>query len=733
MAGQWGGDVAEWVQGTVAEEGAERSWWRARAEAGLAAQRRNFFLWSPLWLMSGIAIYFALPREPPPLAFAAIAAILALLAFGMKARRGLPARILVLALIGFCLIKARTEWVSEPMLRAPTGEALLSGAVEDFEMRGHRRAVAIVRITGLEGDGVTLVPTRARVTMTGARSLRPGQLIKAKAQLFPLPTPVVPGGYDYGRTLWFEGIGATGRLYGEVTAEGTDPSWLLRFQAGLEDLRGAIGARIRAVLPGERSGVAEAMITGERGTIPRDVNDSLQASGLAHILSISGLHMSLVAGLSFWLVRALLALSPTLASSYPIKKWAAVAGLAMGLVYLLLASASVATERSYIMLAVMFIAILADRPALSMRNLAIAALIILVVFPEAALTASLQMSFLAVMGLLAFHEVWSGWLARKGETGHGVIHRAATFLWRAFCVAAFTSLAAGGMSSIAAAYHFGRLSPYSLIANLLAVPAMSVVMTAGMASVLTMPFGLEALPLRVMDAGLLWVQSVSDWVVSLPGAQGRIPTLPLAPALLLTLAAVVLCLTRGLMRLAALPLAGIALLVAAFFALRPDVYVDPTAKNVVIRGDSGELVPAQPRRGRFAVSQWLKVDGDGAEPAEAARRAGWTCEGVICRAAVKGRRILYLTKEKPAMTIPCAEADIIIAAFPLRSRCRSVPLRIDRFSVWRSGAHALHIDDGAIRIETARGEQGSRPWTIFPEPRRKDTSRGSGQGAWFKP
>lgn len=724
--------MADLVQGTVAEESTERTPWRDRAQAILAAQRGNFFPWSPVWLMAGIAVYFALPREPQPLAFAVIAAILALLVFSIRAKRGVAARILLLALIGFCLIKARSEWVSAPMLRAPTGEALLTGVVEDFERRGAKRAVAILRIVGLTGKGVTRIPGRVRVTMTGAAPLRPGQVITAKAQLFPLPTPVVPGGYDYGRSLWFDGIGATGRLYGDVTMAGSDPSWLLRFRAGLEDMREAIGARIRAVLPAERSGVAEAMITGERGTIPRDVNDSLQASGLAHILSISGLHMSLVAGFTFWLVRALLALSPTLATAYPIKKWAAVAGLAMGFAYLLLASASVATERSYIMLAVMFIAILVDRPALSMRNLAIAALIILVVFPEAAITASLQMSFLAVMGLLAIHDVWNRWLPRTEGSGQSVIQRAASFLWRAFCAAALTSLAAGGMSSIAAAYHFGRLSPYGLIANLLALPAMSLVMTSGMASVLAMPFGLEALPLRLMDAGLLWVQAVSDWVVSLPGAEGRIPALPLVPALLLTLAAIVLCLARGFVRLAALPLAAVALF-AASFVRGPDIYVEPQAKNVAIRNDGGELVPAQPRRGRFAVSQWLRADGDGATPAEAARRAGWTCEGAICRAAVGGRRVLYLAEEKLAMAIPCAEADILIAGFPLRGRCRSVPLRIDRFSVWRSGAHALYIDDGAVRVETARGLQGLRRWTITPEPRRKDTSRDPARGAQLRP
>jgi competence protein ComEC len=337
------------------------------------------------------------------------------------------------------------------------------------------------------------------------------------------------------------------------------------------------------------------------------------------------------------------------------------------------------------------------------------------------------------MGLLAIHDVWSRWLARRDETDHGVVHHVAGVLLRMLCVAVLTSLAAGGLSSIAAAYHFGRLAPYSLIANLLALPVMSIlVMPPALFAVLAMPFGLEALPLQMMDAGLVLVQAISDWVVSLPGAQGRIPALPLAPALLLTLAAIILCLTKGWARSAAFPIAVVALL-ATTLNHRPEIYVDQAAKNVAIRNDSGELVPAQPRRGRFAVSQWLRADGDDAIPAAAARRAGWQCEEAICRAAVKGQRVVYLSDEKLAMEIPCADADILIAAFPLRGRCRSVPLRIDRFSVWRSGAHALRIDDGVIRIETARGQQGLRPWTMIPEPRRKDTSRTSGQDALLRP
>lgn len=712
--------MADWVQEVGAEHGA-RSDWRAWLGTLVARQSGTFFLWSPVCLMAGIWGYFALPREPPAWALGAILLLLVVLFWLVRMRRGLVATILVLALVGFCLAKLRAEWVASPVLRAPTGEVMLTGVVEDFEQRGPKRGAVVLRIRALEGKGVTRLPSMARLTLSGGSRLRPGQVIRAKAQLFPLPSPVIPGGYDHGRTLWFQGIGATGRLYGDITYEESAVSWRLRFKAAVQDVRDAIGARIRAVIPPERSGVAEALITGERGSIPRAVNDSLQTSGLAHILSISGLHMTLVAGMCFWLVRAVLALSPALAASRPIKKWAAVVGLAMGFAYMILADASVATQRSYIMLAVMFIAILFDRPALSLRNLAIAALIVLVAFPEAALSASFQMSFLAVMGILAFHDVWSKWL-KEEEPVYGSLGRLWRWGYRGLLAVAFTSLAAGGLSSIAAVYHFGRLAPYGLIANLLAFVAMSFVMTMALISVLAMPLGLEAWPLRAMDWGLLRVQGVSDRVASLPEAQGMVPALPLPSAILLGLAAIVLCLTRGPVRAAAVVISIISFI---FILLReePDIHVEATAKTMAVRGAEGDMVPVQARRGRFAVSQWLRQEGDEAQPAEAARRPGWICVQDVCRTTVQGRRVIYVGKEVPAMALPCAEADILVTGFPLRGRCRSVKLRIDRFSVWRKGAHALYIDGEAIRIETARDLQGERPWVIMPEPRRKDTSR----------
>jgi competence protein ComEC len=688
----------------------------------IARQEGRFILWSPVVLIAGIWSYFSLPIEPAPVIFIIAGCLaLALAWFALRGRGGVAVCLACVFLIGFSLAKLRTEIVAAPAIAATTGEVRLSGTIEHIDRKSPKSAVVTLRLAELTGLGVTVEPERIRLTISGSQSsgLAPGITISARARLTPLPSPVMPGGFDYGRMLWFEGIGATGRAFGSVDIVSNVPSWRDRPAAFLHDIRRIMGARIEAVLPQDRAAFAEALITGERASLPRDVIESLQISGLYHIISISGLHMSLVAGGIFWLVRALLALSPQLAVNYPIKKWSALAALLAGLFYMLLAGAEVATQRSYIMIAIMLIAILADRPALSLRNLAIAALIILVLFPEAALSASLQMSFLAVMGLLAFHEAWFADRDREPSAPSGPFMRTARFLWRSFLAIAFTTLIAGGLSSIAAVYHFGRLAPYSLLANLLALPVVSViVMPMALAAALLMPLGLEALPLHVMNEGMSLVLAISDWVRNLPGAVGTLPTLPLPAALLLTAGAVALCLFNGLLRLTALPLIAAGILVAPV-AQRPDILVERTGSNVAVRSEEGTLVPASSRRGRFAVEAWLRADGDAVSAKEAAGHRGWTCTGDLCRTQIDGRRILYAHEGKVSVTTLACDADILIADFPLRGRCRSVPLRIDRFDLWRLGAHALYLDAETATIKTARAEQGKRPWVIVPVPRKR--------------
>ena len=675
--------------------------WREEAAA------QSLATWSPVLLALGIWSYFALPREPPLWIFAAFTAGIAALVV-LRRRGGNRVTLLVaLLLSGFVLAKARTEWVATSLLHATTDKTKITGVVESISFRGPRLATIKLK---------TENPRYLRLSYSGKTRPRPGDVIEAEAYLAPLPVPVVPGGFDFGRALYFEGVGGTGRIMGDATIRQGPPGFAYWLRAGISNLRAAIGARIAAALPKDLRGFAEALVTGERGQIPRDVNQSLQASGLFHILSISGLHMSLVAGGVFWIIRALLALFPAIAERWPIKKWAAAAALVAGLLYMMLAGADVATQRSYIMIAVMFFAVLIDRPALSMRNLSMAALIILVTQPESAVNAGFQMSFMAVAGLVAFYEAYARWRSERFENVEaGLIIRALGKTANAVFAMAITTLVAGTLSSIPAVYHFGRLAPLSLLGNLLALPIVSLlVMPAALLAVLLMPFGLEGLPLFVLGEGLKLVMRVSDWVAALPGARLALAPPSMLSALAMSAAAIWVCLWRGRARWAGLSFLA---LLAIPAAPPPDIFIEATAVNVAIRLEDGTLVPADPKKGRFALEKWLLANGEDVAPKDAAKRGGWACAASACKAMVKGKRVVYL-QDGATPDAHCRDADILIAAFPLRGACRVVAHRIDRFDVWRNGAYAIHISR-EVDMNTSRGEQGERPWVVTPEARKK--------------
>jgi competence protein ComEC len=265
------------------------------------------------------------------------------------------------------------------------------------------------------------------------------------------------------------------------------------------------------------------------------------------------------------------------------------------------------------------------------------------------------------------------------------------------------------------------VAPYSLLANLLALPIVTaVVMPAAVVAVAVMPLGLEGLPLQVMGAGVGWVAGIAHTVAALPGAGFLVPGMPATAAILVAAGAVWLCLWRGPLRLAGigLVLAGLA---AAPFGSRPDILIERTAANVAVRNADGLLVPVAARRSRFAVENWLQEDGDMASMSEAAERPGWTCsDDKACRMMLKGYQVAYLHEDAEGSDPGrlCRGVDVVIAAFPLRRACRDVPVRIDRFDVWRHGAHAIFIRDGAIEVTTAAEHRGARPWATPPVPRR---------------
>jgi competence protein ComEC len=681
----------------------------------ITQESQRLTVWSPLLLVIGIWSYFSLNREPPhwlalPLVTICIIGI-------VSGRMATIAKIGAIIVLGFAVSQLRTQWMATPLLRAYSPAQDIVGTVVDVDVRSRQRFTMIIDVRDAPGLPIGEHPNRVFLNMTG-KHLAPhvGDVIRLTADLAPLPRPAQPGGFDYGRQLYFQSIGATGRSKTGVEILSETSSWRYIIRRSFHALRSAIGKRVKAAIPGPVGSFADALITGERATIPRAMNESLQSSGLFHILSISGLHMALVAGGAFWVIRALLALSPHMTALYPIKKWSAAFAILVGLLYMLLADSGAATERSFIMIAVVFFAVLVDRPALSMHNLALAAVLILLWSPEQALAASFQMSFMAVMGLAAFLAWWQKkFPVTTGTRNVGLV---AFYVRKALLLALAslaTSLVAGTLSGIPAAHHFGRLAPFSLVANALALPLVSfIVMPAAMVSVLLMPLGLDGLPLQVMGWGLQGVMFVSDWVASWRGAGVRLPLLSKWVAAPLAISTALFLLPGGKLRWLAVPAFAATMVLYGLPQSKPILLIDERAGNVAVWTEQG-LVPALPKQAAASVTRWLSQAGDSAGFKVAQQRAAWLCSVTVCKAQQSGLEIAFLLKQ-PSGFVTCPKADILVSQEPLRRRCKGRLATVDRFDVWRNGAHMVHTDGSTV---TTKAGQGARPWVYEPRARLK--------------
>ena len=693
----------------------------------VAAQQGRTVLWLPVALVCGLMVYFTLPVEPPVLVGVIFAVIALGLFAGVRVGKLHPFALIVgFVLAGITLGQLNTGLKATKVLPASTGKVTVLGYMDELGPAFGNRRIVAVRIDDLPDVKPQYWPEKARLSVFAKDlgQVRSGDYVTFQAWLYPPLTPVAPGSWDYGQVNWFDGIGAGGRIDGPIMPSTAKPR-LDRLSDEVVGLRAGISARIRASLPEREAGFAVALITGERAGLDKETRDALQVSGLAHILAISGLHMSLVAGGVFWVVRALLALWPAIALHWPIKKVAAVSALFAAGFYLLISGQAIATQRAFIMLSVMFLAVLLGRSALSMRNLAIAAIIVLVIAPHAVLTPSFQMSFLAVMGLIAGYESLGAWQTVPVQKFGGRSHILRICIKVLLGIAAIsaTTIIASVLTTLPAAYHFNRFAAWSLPANVLAMPFVTImVMPFAVAGVALMPFGLEYWPFQVMHLGLASVEAIAVMVAGWPGSSVVIAQMHPGLAFFSMLSLCFMCLWRGTLKWAGGPAALVLGLMAIWLGPRPDIVVERTALTMAARLDQGLLVPVYARKGSFAVNKWLLSDGDGATMKQAGSRTGWSCADDRCVAKVKGKTVIWLgRKAKP--TPACKQADIVISANPLRRSCgykKSGQVHIDRFDVWRSGAHSISIaSDGTINSQHARAAAGDRPWVHGPVARRK--------------
>lgn len=664
----------------------------------LLAQRGHLFPWVPVAFGSGIGLYFLLQQEPGlmTLTCVALAVVVALAAVRpLGAAWGPLALAVALAGTGFLAAAARTHWVAAPVL-----DFRYYGPVEGRIVEVDRSASDAVRLTL---DRVVMdmpperTPARVRISLQGDQRWLdpvPGSVVILTAHLTGPNGPVSPGDFDFRLSAWFERLGAVGYTRTPVLlltrAEGGMGLWIA-------ETRVRLARAILALVPGDAGGLAAAVMTGDRSGLSVPASDAMRDANLYHIVSISGMHMGMLTGIVFGLIRSLVALVPPLALRLPGKKVAALVALPVAAFYLALAGRDVATERAFVMVAVMLGAVLLDRQALSLRSVAMAALVVLALRPESLMNPGFQMSFAAVIALivafqalkrLPLHESRWRWLAPAG-------------------LLVFSSLVAGLATAPFAAAHFNRIAHYGLVANLLAVPVMGLaVMPGAVLLAILGPFGVTEPARSLIDYGCRWVLWVSEQVAATQGAVTAVAAPPAAVVPLMTLGALFAMLWQGRGRwLGLVPVAAAFVLWAQ--ARPPDLLVAASGGIAAVATEAG-LGLSRAEGEAFVAGNWIENAGLTLAQTDAAR--GWTVEGAVARAEVAGLRVtLARGKTGLAAITGCDGAVILIATEPVEDPRPCLVLDLERLRM--TGAVAAYAEAEGLRLVTAAEVAGSRPWT----------------------
>lgn len=704
------------------------------AAAAFLAERQRWPLWLPVFYGTGIGCYFLPAAEPPPwlgaifLAGSLLAVLVLVPILNRPARRTALVLLLPLPVLaaGFAVAQWHAHEKAAPVLARQVGPLMVAGrisAVEPLEQAGRWRVTMTdPRFPGREGRLPALRKVRLTVRTGGVEPVV-GSRMQVLAILFPPGTPDLPGGFDFARTAWFQQLGAVGFSLSPLSMSGSDmteeAALATRIRERVARLRAVTTQRILAALPGPEGAVAAALLTGERGAIPARVVASYRDSGIAHLLAISGLHLALVAGLLFFGIRAALAAWPRLALRYPIKKWAALAALAGALAYLMLTGAAVSTQRATLMAALVFLAIVLDRQAISMRSVALAAFVVLTLAPQDILTPGFQMSFSAVIALVAAYEgqrvnrLTHRLAERGGWPAHGV--RLLVYLTAIL----LTTVIAGLATAPYAAFHFHRLVDYGQVANLIAVPVTSFwVMPMGVLAYVLMPLGLEELALLPMGWGIALVNETAARISAWPGAVRSVPAMPMAALLAMTFGALWLLLWRRPWRYAGI--GGVALgLWLALQVSPPDLLADAEGRTFAVRLQDSLVYQSSTAARRRIAESWGRSTG--LEAAAAWPEIGLhplsdedarlRCDSEGCL-YIRAGRTIALPFSQDALVRDCGTSDALVAGFAVLQRCPVPEGVFDARFLYRQGGMALSVPPiGPIRIETVAMRRGHRLWS----------------------
>jgi competence protein ComEC len=711
---------------------------RHGAAAEAAAQAERWFLWAPVAFGGGAGVYFALPREPAlwlalPLAAIALAAALWV---RERARSRLPviaACLVAFAVCGFGMARVRTALVDAPIV-PPKTQGEVQGWVVDVAGPGTGGGRLLIAPTEIEGVEPEDVPDRVRVTVGPDNLIAPGSFISLRAILSPPPEPASPGAYDFARDFFFRRIGGVGFILADPEAADApfEAPAGLKLQMAINGARWALSERIVGVMGAHTGGIAAAMTTGHEAWLQQPDVDVMRDAGIYHILSISGAHMAIVGGFVFLLARVLIALWPWLALRVPGKKVAAGVSLAAIGLYLVVSGAPPPAIRSAVTLAVAFLAILADRRAITLHALAVAALLVLAFQPEAVIQPGFQMSFSAAAALIALAEVWRR-PAREINTPWPIRLVQGAGVWIVAGMAA--SFVAGAATGPFAIQNFNRTSTYGLPANLLLEPLSSFVIMPSLAlGALLEGVGLDgSWLLAIADWGIRAMLAMARMVSAWPTSTVTIASAPGFTLAISFLGILWMCLWRGKLRWLGAPAA-----MAVLIWPRPPTPVAWIAADggaaAVVEGHAAIFL--RPDAKKFASDLWARRRGLQEPANEAALSAArFDCNRTRCAptTALEPRIAGWWTRRKPseaALAFICDKADIVI----LKAEVESLPdacrgRRVLTAADFEAGGSAeIFATPQGWRFVWANDSRGERPWSVVGEAAAPNPSSLGGAG-----
>lgn len=684
-----------------------------------ALQRERWLLWLPPAMIAGAALWLLAPTDPawwfsPAFTLAGIAGAVWMALWSsdrpgdlkmMISRVGAAAFAMTAALgLGGVAAQLRTASVAQAPFVAGDEPRRVEGWVvaNDASDNGPRLRLLVRSIEGIDD-----VPRYVRMSVADAGVLTPGRGARCRGILGPPSGPMAPGAYDFARRAYFERLGATGFAFGrcrpiELPAA---PSWLDQQRLRLGAMRSDLAAAIYEASPGRGGAIAAALVTGDRSTVDKATNDALRDSGLGHLLSVSGIHMGVVGGLVYAMLLWSLSLVSPIALRFPVKKIAATGALLVLAAYLIVSGSSVPALRSFIMACVAFGAILLDRPAISMRGLALAAFIVVLIFPESVLEPGFQMSFAATMALVALFEMMKRAPHEPALPTPGPIIGLLQATSRGIGGVLLISFVAGLATDPFAIYHFQRFSLYSLPANLITAPIMSfLVAPAAAAAAILAPFGWADPPLEIMASALDLVAAIGATFGDRPEAVRALPRPPDLAFMLCVFALTWACLWRGGLRWVGAPIFAVAIALYVT-AAQPIAAFDSDLRAVFVHGETGWTMDAPAGRSTYARDRLGAMLG--LSPPVLERIAPpETCNETRCTWPAPSLAVIRGEGAERA----CAESAIVLStspAAPVQAHCTL----IDANSLARNGGGLIYREGESFRIERAQPDGIRRAWT----------------------